>query len=831
MLTKSSTVRKFGEIPMTKIVLKQSPDWLVISNNLFSYQITRETSGFPAEIAFNGDKTPVMKSGVPLMTAQRNGRNIRPCLRGKFQPEIIIGKDSVRLIFDDIEWQDETGKPVKDYRLALHYEIYEDGVVFVKTFFYVGTLKSGLINNFLFQGNLLLSEKEKANWAYWTFPKTNTAELIQAMGGFERNLKEGENRVFPEKILPFVSFDFGSGEHRDRHLEYFVESYNSLSNDYHNTETDISWNKKKATVTWNFQKQPKLTPGRAYQWSNTWGWALRCFPNKRKHPPFRIYHYFDNFTRYPSEKIVKQAASQGANLFILHENWRFDIKNGEFAEDRSLLKRTIRNIHKCGMRTALYVRGNEDEIKEDFAASLMPYLKKDWDGIYMDFGSPAAFTSCDEFSPGGKIAFRFHYNLTRKLREAVGRDGVLLSHSGSFFSAVGHTTANGYVSGEQEKGQLIKNRLLHAYYGGISVAPSTLWTAAFPTYRTRESIPYLATAAQSPFINLGTQMPTSSLVHPDVPSVITFQRPLWQLWGLFEGKKNIHVYSTYESSTIFRTDSAETGACLLVDDKGDSLLVVSNFLAKTRSVSVWIDWKKIHLKPGRNTFALNSNYERNRYSRVILENRFSEKLEGFGVTGWLLANSAGGWKARLDRFASPYAVFPKDETRYRQNVELVRKQRFEPPAWKECYLRVTIPVWPNNYEDSIWWDLFDNAVELREVNKNGSHRSLGYISAKGLARKWPEKKDYIWPGISTPWIPLHKIIKSQSGDGPVRFCLVTRRQKNFEFYSFVQIELSPVPGPDKHAYPIVYNNEIDRDWSRLNFDVGWVHNIRLSRNR
>ena len=316
-----------------------------------------------------------------------------------------------------------------------------------------------------------------------------------------------------------------------------------------------------------------------------------------------------------------------------------------------------------------------------------------------------------------------------------------------------------------------------------------------------------------------TQIPACSLAHPEVPSVITFQRPLWRLWGLFEGKRNIRVYSTYESSAIFRTDSAETGACLLVDGKGDSLLIVSNFSGKTRSVSVRIDWKKIKLKPGRNVFALNGNYERNQYSRVVLEGHFSEMVEGFGVTGWLLAGSVGGWKAGLDHFAAPYAAFPEDETRYRRNVELIRKQRFEPPAWKECYLRVTIPNRPNNCEDSLWWDLFDNAVERGEVRQNGSYRSLGYVSAKGLAPQWPEQKDYIWPGVQTPWIPLHKIIKSQSGPDPVHLCLATRRQKKFEFYSFVRAELSPVPGPDERAYQLDYHNEIDRDWSRLNFDV------------
>ena len=57
--------------------------------------------------------------------------------------------------------------------------------------------------------------------------------------------------------------------------------------------------------------------------------------NCRQHALFRIFHYLDNFVRYPAEKIIRQASAEGANLFMLYENWRLDGKNGEFVFDRS----------------------------------------------------------------------------------------------------------------------------------------------------------------------------------------------------------------------------------------------------------------------------------------------------------------------------------------------------------------------------------------------------------------------------------------------------------------------------------------------------------------
>ena len=131
-----------------------------------------------------------------------------------------------------------------------------------------------------------------------------------------------------------------------------------------------------------------------------------------------------------------------------------------------------------------------------------PFLKKDYDGIYMDYGSPITYMQLEENAPAGRIPFHEYYNMTKKLREFVGDDGVLISHSGACFSAIGHTTVDSALTGEQEHGLIFKDRKNHAYLCGISVCCPSLWTAAFPHYRSKKVIPFLASTLQSPFLHL-----------------------------------------------------------------------------------------------------------------------------------------------------------------------------------------------------------------------------------------------------------------------------------------------------------------------------------------
>ena len=74
----------------------------------------------------------------------------------------------------------------------------------------------------------------------------------------------------------------------------------------------------------------------------------------------------------------------------------------------------MRTAHAHGLRVGLYVRGNEHGIRERHAEPLRPFLRRNFDGIYMDFGSPMCFMGKEEEAPGGRLHFREYHRMTRR---------------------------------------------------------------------------------------------------------------------------------------------------------------------------------------------------------------------------------------------------------------------------------------------------------------------------------------------------------------------------------------------------------------------------------
>lgn len=785
-------------------------------------EFTRAMAGFPARIGFADGRSAAWRASAPMLSAKtRDGRRVVPHL-DEFAPVIRRADRALHVAFHGVSWLTEEGTPLDAFRLSLDYEFHADGAVFVTTFFCTRDRGARSLRDFALQAGLALDRGETANWAYWALPRQAAGQMTQELNRyFERNLTSSESRRKEGMILPFVSFDFGTNGRRDRHAEFFVESWNSLTPDIGNTQTEILWRGNEVAVRWTFQKRTKTVETRGYQWRNVWGWCLRRFPTVRNHAPLRIFHYMDNRDPYPSRRLIRQIAQEGANVLILHESWRLDMQNGEFPFDPASLRRVSHACHAAGMRLMLYLRGNEDAVRETGGDFLRPWLRRNWDGVYVDYGSPYCYLRTDENSPGGRIGFREHHRRCRDLRDLVGPNGLFISHSGSFFSATGHTFVDAYLGGEQEKGALLKNPTTHAYFSGLSVAPSSLWTAAFPTYRTNRSIPYLAATVQTPFLHVGTQLPSSSLDHPRIPSVITFARPLWRLWELFDGKTQIRVYSTQDSVGALRTDGAETGASMIVDRNGDALLIAANLAACAREVRVACDRAKANLSRARACVALAADERAVRAVRAPVPREFRARLAGRGLAGWLLVRNPKAWSVRLRRFLRPWPSHPSDEAAHRRRLETIRAARFSPALWTECYLRVSVPNWPGTWEHSIWFDLYENTVALH-LGDSPRGRRLGYISQRGLAQMPPARKDLLWPGCSSPWIPLHDVLRAARAGRGVRPLALVSRKGDSEFYSFVLGELSPRPARVRETRELIYNNEIDLDWSTLAFKVRLV---------
>ncbi len=795
---------------------------LVVLGEDFRLVFDSETSGFPTSLAYADEPDrPLFVRHSPWFEARLGGAIIRPVLADLAHSCFIRRvRDMLVVTFPHIAWQDASGKPLDGFRLGLQYRIHADGVVFTTIFFTVDHALKARIHDARLMARLELSPQERAHWAFWEFPSAVGAPIIQTIGGQERMIAQGAGRSWSNTLVPYVSFDFGADNRRDRHLEFFMESWNSFTADYKNTAASVTWKGQTAELNWTIHKAPVApAEGRPYQWRNTWGWVLRRYQAKRARPPARVLHYFDLHERHPSKRALEEAAAEGANTLILHEGWRLDMKQAEFAWDETRLRRMVKNAHNAGLRVMLYVRGNEDAQRE-FAGALLPGgLRRNFDGIYMDFGLAYVFTSQDEYWPGGRIHFETFDKLMRNTREVVGPKGLFIAHAGPFFSAVGYTTVDAYLGGEQEKGRLIENPTVHSYFSGLSVAPSALWTAAFPPYRTAQSRPYLAAATQTPFLHIGAQMASSSLAHPASPSAVTFARPLWRLWELMDGERNLEIYSSEAGPQVCRADSAKTGVAIWKTSRDDYLVIAANYSQKPRDLRI----KLTGFKAPTHAFALWADDTSCRSEKASASSVLARRAGGLGLAAWLLTNQPLRFQARLRRFARPYPKPSKEAGNDAAEQTAEQARRFDPPAWDRHFLRVSIPEFMCNYEDSLWLDLYQNAIALLDFSLPGAPRMMGYISRKGLSSKPPRAADLLLPGMATPWIQLPPWrCHARSTCATRRLGIKTRRTANdpeSSFYSLVLAELSPEPKAVNETYALRFRNDTDPDWSLLRFDL------------
>jgi len=785
----------------------------------YSVEFDPSAGGFPSRMALRGreGETVVASTLKPWLEVDLGGGvTVAPFWPEGLAPAVTQHDSATRVDFPSLPFRDASGRVVEDFQLSLRYEFWPEGTGFARAFFFVARTEPPEMRGFRLSPPVNLPAGADAAWTYWERPSNTNADLIQALGGIKRFQKPGQEVKTEGALLPFVGFDFGAGELLDKHLEYFLEGANSLTSDWKNTATSITWSGGQPKVEWNFVREPRQQHRRGWQWRNQFGWTLCQTPEKRRLPPPRFYHCFDSIDRYPTDAQVDKMAAEGADLLVMHENWRRDVQNGCTPHDAAAFQRMVDRARSHGMRVAVYIRGNEISCREDHCDWFDNLFRRDHDGLYMDYGSPVCFFSgLEETYPGGRIGFREFFLMMRALRKRVGEKGVFLAHAGPFFTACGMAgIVDGYVAGEGERGVLLSGRRPHAYFSGLSVAPPTLWTAAFPDYRTPRAVPFLAAVGQAPHVTLGTQVRSSSLDHPKEPGVTTFARPLWRVWGLLKGEHGLSVWTDQNTQGLFAKD-ADTGACLFQTASGAQLLVATNFLPNARTVSLRVAWGQSGLgHHGAKAVFLDPNADPPSASPASAAGGFSASLPGYGVAAWLLADRLEPWQRRIEAFGQPYPAPDAADRAYAASIEDLRRLRFKPKPAERVFVRFTVPNLALAYEDSIWWDLFDNWNDLVLLRGEAEPEVLGFVSAHGFVERRPEKKDYIWPGVTTPWIALHDILL------PGRHSLALRTIHHGEpFYSFVEAELTTNPSVPKEAWRIRFANELDLDRSRLSFDV------------
>ncbi|MBQ9503053.1 MAG: hypothetical protein IJU70_12925 [Lentisphaeria bacterium] len=728
------------------------------------------------------------------------GRELRPVLTG--EPDVTRPEpDCTRVLLNRLAFAAPDGKILPQLQGYFQYDFFADGTAFCSVFFLVA---SGADESFSDLELVIAADAgrfDDIRWAFIHRQEQVDGAMIQAFGP-ERYLPRGQEKNSPE-IAPLVSFNGTRENGESLYAEFFVEGGASLDGLRDRNATRVEWKDGSPAVIWNFQTVPASKPKLGMQFRNRWGWVIRTPPRRRHLPPLVMYHYLDNFLHYPAPEELEAMRDSGCDVLVMHENWRFDVQNGGVPFDERRFAALVAAAHERNIRIAVYIRGNEDSVSENACAWFDRYLERDFDGLYIDYGSPTCrVAAADERFPHGQVLFRTHYDLFRRLRERVGRDGLIFSHTGPSFSGVGLTLADGYVSGEGEKGLLVAGRKQHEYFSMAPLCCGTMWTAAFPEYSTEKMVPFLAATGQFPHSALGVQIDSSSLTHPREPGINDRAfRPLWKLWGLFRNERDMAVCSDFNSTGVFPADP-ECGHYLLTGADGErALYIVANFSAGERTVDVTPRWEKCGFSPaGKVCRFLAPGRESPGEEVIYTRSTLSVTLAGNSCAGFYF----GPRDADFTDYRRPYHRPCSSGLEYLACVEAQKDLRREPPRWKKVLFSAALmPPSAFGYEDSLMIDLFDNDSWLVVFEPDGSFRKLAEILT-------PEGKP-LYAGESSQEIDLGKLLppgRHHAG--------IFATHCGEPFYSFFKATLSDGEG---HACELVYRNDYESDRAFLHFDV------------
>ncbi|MBE6362519.1 MAG: hypothetical protein E7054_02585 [Lentisphaerae bacterium] len=777
------------------------------------------TVGFPAEAgglpgmvtALEGDgrETVLFGNGNWLLEAElENGLILRPFAKAD-NVRIYDDEDdgATHVDFINVTFKDQNGREYPEYLLTLRHEFYPDGVAFTNMVFFVRDIHSTGISRFELKAKPDFSTFDDLRWCFRERPAVIDGTLITAQT--ERFIEPGKDRDF-KALLPMASFNLTREFAPQLYMELFMEGHSTLSNKREDAESSIKWDGLSPEISWKMQKRPFPRPI-INQIRNQWGWAIKSAPTERFQPPYRMYHYFDNYERYPSDEVVAAVIAAKCDVFVMHENWRMDTQNDGVPFDAAAFEKLRDALHANNIRLAVYIRGNEESVTMRQVSWFKHLLKYNFDGLYMDYGSPYCHTlSPNELYCGGRIPFRSHYHIMRKLRQQIGPDGVFYSHTGPSFSALTMGFMSGYVSGEGERGLLIRGRKEYDYFSMSSMGIGTLWSAAFPEYASPEIVPYIASSGQYPHNNLGEQFLSSSLVHPRVPGINDQSFiPIWKLWSIVRNERNLRIVNDYNSCGVF-AKNMDDGHYIFISNRGNmALAIFSNFKNETREIDTSIDFEKTG-------FSVDS------FNKTVLLNGKAEKVSSapeklllapYGVAGILFTSPMLDANTLLQSYLAPEAPLSALGKAYLERVAEQRKLRNEVRNWKETFLRVEVPeMSPTPYEDSMTVDLFNNSFAFGYIDDKGKFNHLCWIDRNGVNQEHDGKAN-LYAGDSAPVIRLNDF----NFKGRVQLALYsTHASGDMPFYSFCYAWLSST-ADGKDAYKLEFLNDLEPDRAYLKF--------------
>ena len=800
---------------------------IIVNQDNVRVEFGKEGGGFPTRVVLkegNGAETVIIENNKPqLLITLGDGRQLSPFIPDNCAiSSYSIAGGAERLEFSKLLWADASGTVMDKFQMSLRHEFWPDGTTFTNAFFMVEDNNGPDIKAFELSTPVKTAAFDDVRWGFFPRPTSGVDGAFIQTIATARFIDSDTNRSFDGQIVPEVNFNCYRKKAPGVYLEFFMEGQNSLSGKPNDNASSVIWNGKDSVqLNWNFQKDICHSKQRPWQWQNQWGWIITKAPTTRRFPPLKMYHYFDNYLRYPDSRQMEKIAAADTDVLVTHENWRLDPQNGGTPYDAEKFARVLKKADEHNIRVALYIRGDELSASEESCDWFDPILKKGKDGLYMDYGGPIheAIPPNERFQ-GGRIAFRKHFLKIRRYRERVGEDGIFLSHTGPFFSALGMTGGNidGYVSGEGERGMLIKGRMEHEYFSEAFVCCGSMWTAAFPEYGTAKMVPFLAATGQFPHNPLGSQLKSSSLSHHGEPGINdVYLRPLWKLWGLFRKERDLSIFNDYNCYGVLSHADTQTGGYMMITkNKKSALLILTNFSEQTRTVRTTVDWKQTGFDIDNSKVWLCRPEQTSPGVPAVYKDKvFYTEIEGLGVAGWLLTLEPKRVKESLTAYTKPYPKLDAADLEHLKVVEHQKHLRNKPQSAKKLYLQAKVPALNTPYEDSLYWDLYENSLELGTFNTGGNFNRIGWICKEGFTKTEPRKEQFVWPGQVSAWVPLHELLPPGAHDLGIR-----RMHQGTPFYSFITATLSPGENAENlSAYTLEFMNEIESDRAFLTWKI------------
>jgi hypothetical protein len=343
----------------------------------------------------------------------------------------------------------------------------------------------------------------------------------------------------------------------------------------------------------------RLVAQRGYDWFRTKGDAAKL--NARK-----TLADVDDYP--PSNEFIDKMVANGAT-FINFQTW---LRDGPFCGhpharyvpvDEKELVRAVAHAHEKGLRVVFYTRGCDRYCLDQ--KFFEKYLKRNWDGIYVDWHGPYAMTYHETLYPaepamgdahlsteGNYVPVREWYRYSKRLRQVVGPSGLLMGHEGSYSWGIfaGLLFDCHYVGENYHQLKLFTSRDEAAFAGLMGGGLCTPYPR-IAAFRTPEAIAKMAGWGLYPVISLGvidTDNPkwiTSG--DPDNPAN-TYHLGYWRVLRTIDAERAT-VYNRPSVNQVAATCSQRDFSCVVYREKSNTgnaaddayLVIVANLGPRT----------------------------------------------------------------------------------------------------------------------------------------------------------------------------------------------------------------------------------------------------------